>query len=175
MPLPLMCLCFLLRTDEMGSTQVLLGRKHRGLGTGNIVGLGGKVEPSESARTAAVREVAEESGVIVDQRDLDERAAISFWFPSRPSWDQHATVFVSRSWVGEPAPSDEISPAWYDVEAIPFDEMWDDARHWLPQVLSGQSVKADFTFLPDLRTVARWAVVPSQPARSARPRSHRPR
>ncbi|MEJ7629508.1 MAG: NUDIX domain-containing protein [Nocardioidaceae bacterium] len=151
---PLMCLCFLVRDGGDGSTYVLLGKKKRGLGAGNVVGLGGKVEPNEDARAAAVREVAEESGVVVDPRDLEERAFIDFRFPTKPSWDQQAAVFVARRWQGDPVETDEITPTWYDVDAIPIDAMWSDARHWLPQVLAGRRLSADFTFQNDLRTLA---------------------
>lgn len=152
MPLPQMCLCFLVRADGE-STYVLLGKKKRGLGSGNVVGLGGKVEVGEDARQAAVREIAEEAGVLVDADDLAQRASIRFHFPSRPSWDQQASVFVASRWTGEPAESDEISPAWYDVNTIPHDAMWDDAQHWLPEVLAGGSLTATFTFGSDLKTL----------------------
>lgn len=153
MPLTRMCLCFLLRTGPSGQEQVLLGRKKRGLGSGNLVGLGGKLEPGEDARDAAVREIAEESGVAVDAVSLAQRALITYRFPTTPAWDQHATIFVCSTWRGEPSESDELAPAWYDVAAIPYDDMWADARHWLPQVLAGAAVAADFSFGADLRSL----------------------
>ncbi len=151
---PLMCLSFLVRERDDGSTYVLLGEKKRGLGAGNIVGLGGKVEANETPRAAAAREAAEESGVVVDPADLEELAMITFRFPTRPSWDQRAAVFVTRLWRGEPVETDEITPAWYDVNAIPFDAMWADAQHWLPRVLAGQRLSADFIFADDCRSLA---------------------
>ena len=56
MPLPQVCVCYLLR-ERAGAREVLLGRKKHGLGMGYFVGLGGKLEPGESAVDAAVREV----------------------------------------------------------------------------------------------------------------------
>ena len=43
MPLPQVCVCYLLRERD-GTTEVLLGRKKHGLGEGYYVGLGGKLE-----------------------------------------------------------------------------------------------------------------------------------
>ena len=54
MPLPQVCVCYLVR-EHGGVTQVLLGRKKHGLGQGYFVGLGGKLEPGESAVDAAVQ------------------------------------------------------------------------------------------------------------------------
>jgi len=36
---------------------------------------------------------------------------------------------------------------------VPFDEMWDDARRWLPAVLAGGRVRRTFVFGEDLATV----------------------
>lgn len=40
------------------------------------------------------------------------------------------------------------------VEEIPFDEMWRDARFWLPEVLRGGVCGSRYTFASDLNTVA---------------------
>ena len=52
MPLTSTCLCLITRTGGDGTREVLLGHKKTGLGTGKIVGLGGHVEPGESAAEA---------------------------------------------------------------------------------------------------------------------------
>jgi 8-oxo-dGTP diphosphatase len=152
MPLPQVCVCYLLRESGSG-TEVLLGRKKHGLGAGNFVGLGGKLEPGESAVDAAVREVFEESGVVVAASDLEPRGQLSYWFPHREAWSQESNVFVCRSWRGEPSGSDELDPEWFALERVPYDEMWDDARRWLPGVLAGASVRRSFVFGEDLATV----------------------
>jgi 8-oxo-dGTP diphosphatase len=40
------------------------------------------------------------------------------------------------------------------VDALPLDEMWDDARYWLPKVLAGERVRVAAVFAPDCATVA---------------------
>jgi 8-oxo-dGTP diphosphatase len=152
---PMMCLSFLVRDG-----QVLLGRKKRGFGQGRIVGPGGKVEPGERPVEAAAREVAEETGLRVTPEDLIEVAQITYQFPARPAWDQDATVFTTIRWTGEPVESDEIEPRWWRVDALPLDEMWDDARYWLPKVLAGDRVRVAAVFASDCATVATIEVTP---------------
>jgi 8-oxo-dGTP diphosphatase len=170
------CLC-LITSQAPGSAaagpagrQVLLGLKKRGFGAGRWVGLGGHVEPGEEPVDAVVREVAEESGLVVAASALRRAAWLNFVFPARPAWDQTAEVFVTSSFRGEPAESDELIPRWFPVGGLPLDGMWDDARYWLPVVLAGGQVTAEITFADDCATVA--AIVPaphpSLPARASR-------
>ena len=101
-----------------------------------------------------MREVAEESSLIVAASALTRLASLSFIFPARPSWDQTAEVFVATEFAGEAAESDELIPRWFGIGSLPLDGMWDDARYWLPLVLAGQKVIADITFAADCATVA---------------------
>ena len=151
MPLPEVCVCYILRPSQRGE-QVLLGRKKFGLGRGNLVGPGGKLEPGESATAAIIREVAEETSLII--RDPQLVGELDYPFPHRPAWSQKSYVFVCRDWSGQPEESDELAPEWFEVADVPVDRMWDDAKYWLPGVLTGGRVTATFEFGEDLRTVA---------------------
>ncbi|SFH57674.1 8-oxo-dGTP diphosphatase [Cryobacterium levicorallinum] len=146
-------MCYLTRLSPEGNRQVLLGRKKKGLGMGNIVGLGGKLESGETAVDAAVREIEEESSLVVAASALTELGLLTYLFPHREEWSQESTVFVCEEWSGTPRESNELNPLWFDVATLPVDEMWDDARHWLPGVLNGVSVRATFTFGADLESV----------------------
>ncbi|WP_461189777.1 8-oxo-dGTP diphosphatase [Arthrobacter sp. Z4-13] len=146
-------LCFLLREAEVG-TEVLLGLKRTGFGTGKIVGIGGHVEPGESEAEAVVREVLEETGVTLREEDLTDAGVVQFVFPARPAWDMHTRLFTARRWDGVPADSDEIMPAWFRTDALPVDRMWQDADHWLPVVLEGGRVNVVVTLNSDNETVA---------------------
>jgi 8-oxo-dGTP diphosphatase len=147
------CLCLITRTVA-GHREVLLGLKKTGFGAGQWVGLGGHIEAGENPVAAVVREVEEESGLIVAPGDLDRVASLTFRFPARPAWDQTADVYATAAYQGEPADSDEIAPRWFGVDALPLDGMWDDARYWLPPVLAGRRVIAEVTFADDCATVA---------------------
>lgn len=135
----------LLQRDQ----QVLLARKKTGFGKGKIVAVGGAVEAGETMLEAAIRETLEEVHVVpLEPRQV---ADIRFTFPHQTSWTMQVAVFNATDWQGEPVESAEVVPAWYNVTALPFAEMWADARYWLPQVLAGQFVRAEFVYKDDVQ------------------------
>jgi len=152
MTLPEVCVCYLLREASAG-TEVLLGRKKTGLGEGNLVGPGGKLEPGESPAAAAVREVREEVGVSIRRQSRLLVGELTYPFTHHPKFSQKWWAFVCREWEGEPTESEELAPEWFPLADIPLDRMWDDAKHWLPSALAGQFVRATFIFGADARTV----------------------
>jgi 8-oxo-dGTP diphosphatase len=161
------CLCLITRRTPRYGDEVLLGYKKAGFGAGRWVGLGGHIEDGEEAVDAAVREVAEESGLVVSSSSLRHRASLAFVFPARPAWDQTAEVFRTEDFLGEPAESDEVIPRWFAVDALPLRDMWDDARYWMPVVLADGHVAARVTFARDCATVA--AFEPDHEATRAAP------
>lgn len=130
-------LLFLQRGDE-----VLLIRKKRGIGAGKINAPGGKIEAGESAAEGAIRETQEEVGLHASK--LREMGELQFQF--RDGLALHCTVFHSKEFSGEAIETDEAIPIWTRVDAIPYDQMWEDDIHWLPQMLNGQTFKGRFEF-----------------------------
>ena len=139
-------LAFLIRDDR-----VLLGYKKTGFGKGNWLGIGGKVEKDESLETAAIRELKEE--ILVESPELIKMAELFFYFPQKPTWSQQVHVFLVRSWKGEPQETVEIRPVWAKMRDLPFTQMWDDAKFWLPKILTGQKISGIFTFDNDLKVI----------------------
>lgn len=159
-------LCFLLR-DAAGGQEVLLGLKRTGFGRGKVVGVGGHVEPGETVPAAICREVLEEVDVVVAPGDLVPAGTVHFVFPFRPEWDMFTTVFLAYRWEGEPSESDEITPAWYPVGELPVRQMWADAEHWLPAMISGRRTDVRVELAADNNSVATvsYADWPADPAR----------
>lgn len=137
-----------LRLSE-GTEHILLGEKKTGLGRGRVVGPGGKVEPGESLRQAAVRELFEETALVAEEAALIPIATLSYPFPTRPHLSQRSHAFLVREFDGEPAHSDELAPQWWPKTQIPFARMWPDAQLWLPSALAGGFIRAKVTIGDD--------------------------
>lgn len=122
--------------------RVLLIRKKRGIGAGKVNGPGGKIEPGETARESAVREAREELHVTA----LDPVKVGELWFAMSDLPDIHCQVFRATRYTGIPTETPEAVPLWTPVDAIPFDDMWEDDRHWLPRMLAGEGFWGRFVF-----------------------------
>jgi 8-oxo-dGTP diphosphatase len=129
--------------------EILLGYKKVGFGQGNYAGFGGKIEPGETADQAAVRELAEETGIEVPVSVLELAAILEFRFPHKFENEHRVHTYLCRTWHGDPQESDEMIPQWFAVAQIPYEKMWDDAQYWLPKILAGERFEARFIFGAD--------------------------
>lgn len=141
-------LCLLVR-ENGNDKEILLAMKKRGFGKGRWNGVGGKpdLEKGENVLDSAIRETEEEIGIKI--KNPEKVAVMDFYFPEQPKekdWDQQVHLYLIREWEGEPIETEEMLPRWFKIQEIPFDEMWDDDRHWLPHVLEGKKLKAKFYF-----------------------------
>ena len=130
-------LCFIVKNER-----VLLIRKKRGLGAGKINAPGGKIEPNETAVESAIREAREEVGVV--PIEPEKRGELYFQFVD--GYSLHCVVFIALECKGEPVETAEATPFWQPLDAIPYDEMWEDDQHWLPLLFEGKTFCGYFTF-----------------------------
>jgi 8-oxo-dGTP diphosphatase len=122
--------------------QVLLIEKLTGIGEGKVNGPGGKIDPGESAEQAIIRECQEELHITpVNPVKMGE---LHFAMSDIP--DIHCHVFIAEEFEGEPTATREANPMWTNITDIPYEKMWEDDQHWLPQMLDGQKFNGRFQF-----------------------------
>ena len=105
-----------------------------GIGAGKINAPGGKVDPGETPLAAAIRETREE--ICVTPLSPELRGQLWFHFKDGPTL--RCLVYLAGEFEGVPQETEEAIPRWYATDAIPYAEMWEDDRHWLPGLLAGR-------------------------------------
>lgn len=138
--------CTLVFLNKPSEQKILLAMKKRGFGVGKWNGVGGKLQDGETLKDAAVRETREEIAVDMKGDDLINVAIIDFYFEDKKEFNQQVHVFITEKWQGDPVESEEMKPEWYSYDALPFDRMWIDDSYWLPLVIAGKKIKAEFLF-----------------------------
>ncbi|TNN08207.1 7,8-dihydro-8-oxoguanine triphosphatase [Schistosoma japonicum] len=143
---------------------LLLGLKQRGFGKGRWNGFGGKVQSNDvNPKAGALRELYEESGLVIDQSSVDEVGRLWFTFPEA-SECMEVYVFTCRNWtpthnghtIQWPCYTEEMYPAWFplginedgtvNLSTLPFDLMWPDDHLWFPHIFHGNLFLGWFHF-----------------------------
>ena len=147
-------LCYLKMKDKF-----LLIHKAKGrFGEGLWNAPGGKIESKESFRDAARREVLEETGLKVG--GLRDVGFLKFFFGDKkkePDWA--VRVFETSNFSGKLKQSSEGGLRWFRQDEIPYAEMWEDDRLWLPLLISGKRFKGTFVFTADSKKLLSSEVV----------------
>ena len=144
-------LCYIEREED---EKFLLLHKAKGkFGEGFWNAPGGKIEPKESPKSAAQREVFEETGLTVFE--LEGAGKLEFYFgPSKKKPDWIAEVFKTSKFVGRAkARGEEGTLRWFPKDNLPFERMWEDDRYWLPLLVKGIRFSGKFEFTADSKTL----------------------
>ncbi|KAF9124428.1 Nudix (Nucleoside diphosphate linked moiety X)-type motif 1 [Mortierella sp. 14UC] len=122
---------------DKAEQKVLLGYKKRGFGAHLWNGFGGKVEPGETTREGALRELEEEAGITIKSEDFKKAGILLFQFENDPvALETH--VYKAYEYQGQIRECEEMRPEWFAFVDVPYDQMWEDDRIWLPMLLNGQ-------------------------------------
>jgi 8-oxo-dGTP diphosphatase len=143
--------------------RVLLIDKKKGLGAGKINAPGGRVEAGETPEEAAVRETREEVGVT----PRDVRFCGELLFQAVDGYSERIFVFMAGDCDGEARETDEAAPRWTPVDAIPYDDMWEGDRFWIPLALEGTPFEGRFLFDGDRMLGHAVTVLPRDPSLTA--------
>lgn len=125
--------------------QILMIYKKTGQGSGKWNFPGGKINPSETSESAAIRESQEETGL----RPLEPKPVgnLEFRFQQGNSWDNHCTVFVAEKYSGHLiGETQECFADWVNLENIPYDKMWEADKDWVPLALKKEFFSLKLSF-----------------------------
>jgi 8-oxo-dGTP diphosphatase len=122
--------------------RILLIHKKTGLGAGKINGPGGRIEPGETARQGAIREVQEE--LCVTPTGVRETGELFFQFVD--GYSLHGVVFTASGYHGELCETPEAKPMWASLDELPYGRMWQDDALWIPLMLKGRVFRGYFVF-----------------------------
>jgi len=123
--------------------KILLGMKKRGFGVGRWNGFGGKPKVGEKIEETAKREISEEAKIKV--ASVEELGIINFEYDINPDvLEVH--IFKVTDFTGLPEETEEMKPEWFDIDKIPFKNMWPDDQYWMPLFLKNKKFKGKFIF-----------------------------
>ena len=100
--------------------------------------------PGELPENGAVREMLEETGLRVS--GLRFQGILNFYLGDSKELDQTVFLFSCKKFAGRVRRSAEGEISWFPIDALPYDEMWQDDHVWLPLLLDGKSFVGDFYF-----------------------------
>lgn len=118
--------------------------KSRGFGKGNWNGVGGKKEMGETIEDSAIREVKEETDLVM--KNFKKMGELEFIFVGAEESNNYTHVFVSNDWEGEPKNMGEGELKFFNIKSIPLEKMWDDDQFWLKDLLNGKYQHMRFYF-----------------------------
>lgn len=93
-------------------------------------GIGGVIEKGETPTQAVIREIGEETKLIVSERDIQEKITIN-----TNSLELH--VLVARDWSGTLETADPTLKQlkWFSFDTVPYHQMHPGNEEWLPAIL----------------------------------------
>lgn len=130
--------------------KILLGEKKRGFAKGTLNGIGGKQDPGETIDEAMIRECEEEIGATPTNFEQVGKIYFDLWYKGEHA-NMEMFIYKCYDFAGNIVETEEILPAWFDIDKIPFDKMLEDDLLWLPDVLKGNKIVGNVTLDKDMK------------------------
>jgi 8-oxo-dGTP diphosphatase len=143
-------LCFVF---DQTNRKLLMIFKKTGQGQGKWNVPGGKVEASESVLDAVVRETKEETGI--EPIQPTQVGQLEFCFEGGNSWDNSCSVFATEQFDGTLIlETEECSAHWVAIDKIPYEQMWESDKQWVPLIFEKNFFHRSYTFDSEDRVVS---------------------
>nr|XP_021524479.1 7,8-dihydro-8-oxoguanine triphosphatase [Aotus nancymaae] len=119
--------------------RVLLGMKKRGFGAGRWNGFGGKVQEGETIEEGAKRDRISPT--------LATHLISTVAGASVTGSVLGAAAGEEAHWIASSSPlGTEMRPHWFQLDQIPFKDMWPDDSYWFPFLLQKKKFHGYFKF-----------------------------
>ena len=126
--------------------QICLCMKKRWFGQWKYNWPWGKLKDWETSEQCILRELQEETWVKLDTDSIVHRWNIKFYFENKDDRNQEVSIFISH-YNGDLKETEEMKPYRIDISQIPYDDMREPDRHWLPRILqSDDMIQYDIFF-----------------------------
>ncbi len=68
------------------------------------------------------------------------------FFTAKPENNRDVHIFVARDYSGTIEETEEMKPQWFATDDMPYDEMWDGDKYWMPRLLDGEKIEFEIIF-----------------------------
>ena len=136
-------LCYIIDKKQNSTLMIHRVKKENDYHKGKWNGLGGKFEPGESPEECAIREIKEESGLIVENVSL--KGLITFpMFDEVEDW--YVFLFVADKFTGELIDSNEGVLKWIPNEELTKINLWEGDKYFIPWLFGDKFFSAKFLY-----------------------------
>jgi len=126
--------------EDTVNHKFLMIRHHRGINEGCMNFPGGKKEPNETMDECVVRETLEETGLTILN-------PVKVGYVEFPRFDFYVHIYKSTEFAGSIIENkDEVSAFWVSESEIPYVEMREADKNFLPDILAGKYVKRRYNY-----------------------------
>lgn len=133
--------------EDVKSGKFLMIKHQRGINKDCMNFPGGKKENDETIEDCVIRETLEETGILI-------KNPIQVGYIEFPTKDFYVYVFKSTEFSGEVVQKeDEVCTFWVDKKDIPYDQMREADKDFLPEILSGKYVKRRYIYDDDFHVI----------------------
>jgi 8-oxo-dGTP diphosphatase len=134
-------LCYVMTNDK--TLMLYRNKKENDYHEGKWNGLGGKFEPGETPEECAIREIYEESGLIVT--DPKMKGLITFpMFDEVEDW--YVFLFVFKKFEGKLIDSPEGTLEWIPNDKLVDLNLWDGDKIFIPWLFEDKCFSAKFVY-----------------------------
>lgn len=133
--------------EDTKNHKFLMIRHQRGINQGCINFPGGKKETDETMEQCVIRETFEETGLTIEN-------PVQVGYIEFPTKNFYVYVYKSTDFSGSIHENkDEAVVFWQDAKDIPYHEMREADRDFLPDILAGKYVKRRYIYDEDFHII----------------------